>query len=233
MKKIVSVLLMLMLSISMLAACNNTSEVADNPNVDLEYSSTTEDNATNEDSTTTTTEDKSWDYVKEKGALIIGLDDTFTPMGFRDENNELVGFDVDFAKSVCEVLGITPTFQPISWDAKELELSTKKIDCIWNGMSRTPEREESMTLSKNYLNNRIIIMSVAGIKIATKDDLKNYNIGIQSKSAALEVLQADPIYADVAAKVSEYNTYDEVIMDMDAGRIDVMIVDEVLGMYKN
>jgi polar amino acid transport system substrate-binding protein len=76
-------------------------------------------------------------------------------------------------------------------------------------------------------------MSVAGKTIAAKEDLKNYNIGIQAKSAALEVLQADPIYAELSDKVSEYTSYDEVIMDMDAGRIDVMIVDEVLGMYKN
>jgi polar amino acid transport system substrate-binding protein len=235
MKKIIAVILMLMMSITFLAACGTGNEgnktEGENPDVNLEENTTPSDE--NTDTNANATADTSWDTIKEKGEFIIGLDDTFTPMGFRDENNELIGFDIDLANAVCEILGVKPVFQPIDWDAKELELSTKKIDCIWNGMSRTPEREESMTLTKNYLNNRIIIMSVAGKTIAAKEDLKNYKIGIQAKSAALEVLQADPIYAELADNVSEYPTYDEVIMDMDAGRIDVMIVDEVLGMYKN
>ena len=78
------------------------------------------------------------DDIKANGKLVIGLDDTFAPMGFRDEAGNLVGFDIDLAKAVCEKLGVEAVFQPISWDAKEMELSTGRIDCIWNGMSVTP-----------------------------------------------------------------------------------------------
>ncbi len=175
----------------------------------------------------------SLDDIKAKGELVIGLDDTFAPMGFRDENGDLVGFDIDLATAVCEGLGVKPVFQPIDWDAKELELSTGKIDCIWNGMSITPEREQSMSLSNAYLNNKIIIMTNKGVTIATKDDLANYNLGTQADSSALEVVKGDPIYDLIKDKLTEYKTYDQVIMDMQAGRIDAMIVDEVLGQYKN
>ncbi len=175
----------------------------------------------------------SLDDIKAKGELVIGLDDTFAPMGFRDESGNLVGFDIDLATAVCEVLGVKPVFQPIDWDAKELELSTGKIDCIWNGMSITPEREQSMSLSNAYLNNKIIIMTNKGVTIASKEDLANYNLGTQADSSALEVVKGDPIYDSIKDKLTEYKTYDQVIMDMQAGRIDAMIVDEVLGQYKN
>lgn len=171
--------------------------------------------------------------IKAKGKLIIGLDDTFAPMGFRDENNNLVGFDIDLATAVCKELGVEPVFQPIDWDAKELELSTGKIDCIWNGMSITPERKEGMSLSDPYLNNRIIIMTNKGVTITSKEDLANYNLGTQADSSALETIKSDPVYDKIKDKITEYKSYDQVIMDMQAGRLDAMIVDEVLGQYKN
>ena len=105
-------------------------------------------------------EDESLAKIKEKGTLILGLDDSFPPMGFRDENNEIVGFDIDLAKEVASRLGVELKLQPIDWAAKEMELSSGNIDCIWNGMSDTPERQESMAMSKDYLNNKIDRKSV-------------------------------------------------------------------------
>ena len=171
--------------------------------------------------------------IQTKGELVIGLDDTFAPMGFRDESGELVGFDIDLAMAVCEELGVKATFQPIDWDAKEMELSSGNIDCIWNGMSVTPEREEAMSLSQAYLNNKIVIMTKEGVTISAKEDLANYNIGIQAGSAALEAVTNDAVYESIRDKITEYPTYDEVILDMQAGRLDCMIIDEVYGGYKN
>jgi len=175
-----------------------------------------------------------WDYIEEKGSIIVGLDDTFAPMGFRDADGNLVGFDIDLANEVGNVLGIGVTFQPISWDAKELELSSKRIDCIWNGMSATPERQESMSLTKKYLNNRIVIMTLnPDVVIETAADLANYVIGTQAESAALETMLDHEDAELYKYSIMEYPTYDEVIMDMQAGRMDCMVVDEVLGEYKN
>jgi len=174
-----------------------------------------------------------FDDVVKKGKLIIGLDDTFAPMGFRDEKNNLVGFDIDLANAVCKELGINAEFQPINWDAKEMELESGNIDCIWNGMSITPDREKSMSLSNPYLNNKIIIMTNTGVKIVTKDDLIGKEIGVQAGSAALEAVKNDEIYDNIKDKLREYPTYDEVLLDMKSGRLECMIIDEVYGSYKN
>lgn len=171
--------------------------------------------------------------IKDNGELVIGLDDTFAPMGFRDAGGNLVGFDIDLATAVCEKLGVKATFQPIDWNAKEMELSTGNIDCIWNGMSATPERQEAMSLSNPYLNNKMVVMTNTGITIADKQDLANYTIGVQAGSGALAALQADEIYDSIKDKLTEYPTYDEVIMDMNAGRLDCMVIDQVFGDYKN
>ena len=175
-----------------------------------------------------------WDYIKNKGKLVVGLDDTFAPMGFRDEGGNLVGFDIDLANAVGEVLGIAIEFKPIEWSAKELELSSKNIDCIWNGMSVDADRQEKMSLTNKYLNNRIVIMTLKDdVKVASAADLANYNIGTQTDSAALKKLNENKDAASYKDKIKQYPTYDEAILDMEAGRIDCIVVDEVLGEYKN
>ncbi|MCQ4637802.1 amino acid ABC transporter substrate-binding protein [Anaerovorax odorimutans] len=181
-----------------------------------------------------TSEDASWSYVEEKGELIIGLDDTFAPMGFRDEGNNLVGFDIDLANAVCAQMGIKAKFQPINWDSKDMELEAKNIDCVWNGMSITPERQEKMTLSNKYINNKIIVMALKDdVKVTKAEDLANYKIGTQVDSSALKMLQDNEAYDSYKDKISEYKTYDQAIMDMQAGRVDCIVVDQVLGEYKN
>lgn len=175
-----------------------------------------------------------WAYIEDKGELVVGLDDTFAPMGFRDEAGNLVGFDIDLATAVGEELGVTVTFQPIDWDSKELELSSKRIDCIWNGMSATPARQESMALTKKYLNNKIVVMTMDDtITVDTAEDLADLKIATQAQSAALETMQANEAWATFEANVVEFPTYDEAILAMQGGRADVMVVDQVLGEYKN
>ena len=175
-----------------------------------------------------------WEYIQDKGELVVGLDDTFAPMGFRDESNTLVGFDVDMANAVGEILGVTITFQPIDWDSKELELNSKRIDVIWNGLSVTPERLENMSMSKMYLNNSNILMTFnPEVVIDKEEDLANYKIGTQADSSALHVMQSSDKFDLYAENVSEYRTFDEAILDMQAGRVDCIVVDQVLGEYKN
>lgn len=167
------------------------------------------------------------------GKLVVGLDDTFAPMGFRDPAGNLVGFDIDLAKAVGEAMGVEIVFQPVDWSTKEMELATRNIDCLWNGMSRTKEREISMTLSQSYLNNKLVVMTNPGVNIASMDDLAKYQVGTQAASSALEAVKANPVYAKIQANLHEYGTYDECLLDMRADRIQAMVVDEVLGQYKN
>jgi polar amino acid transport system substrate-binding protein len=167
------------------------------------------------------------------GKLVVGLDDTFAPMGFRDAANNLTGFDIDLARAVGEEMGLEIVFQPVEWSAKEMELAAKNIDCIWNGMSRTAEREAAMTLSQDYLNNRLVIMTSKDLAITSWDQLLDCQIGTQAASSGLDVIKNSPIYDRIQGNLHEYATYDECILDMQAGRLQAMVVDEVLGQYKN
>ncbi len=215
MKKLICAILIMVMSAAMLSGCGkNNAAASGGGNKDKELTG--------------------WDYIQDKGKLVIGLDDTFAPMGFRNEKNELVGFDIDLANAVGKKLGIEVTFQPIDWNAKELELSSKRIDCIWNGMSATEDRQKSMALTKKYLNNKIVIMTIDdSVAVNKVEDLKSIKIGTQVDSAALETMQDNEAYESFSANITEYNTYDEAILDMQAGRIDCIVVDQVLGEYKN
>lgn len=174
------------------------------------------------------------EYVKNKGTLVVGLDDTFAPMGFRDKADKLVGFDIDLARAVTKKMGIKVKFQPIDWSAKEGELKSKNIDCVWNGMSATSNRQKSMSLSNKYLKNRILIMSLdPNVKVNSADDLKNIKIGTQADSSALEVIKKNDKYKEFKNNISEYKTYDEAILDMKAGRIKAVAIDEVYAIYNN
>lgn len=97
--------------------------------------------------------DSDYKYVTDKGELVIGIT-YFAPMNYQNDKGELVGFETEFAKAVCAKLGVKAVFQEISWAAKETELAAKNIDCIWNGMTITPERESAMSISIPYMQNK-------------------------------------------------------------------------------
>jgi polar amino acid transport system substrate-binding protein len=91
-------------------------------------------------------------------AIVVGLDDNFPPMGFRDEKNALVGFDIDLASEAGKRLGAEVTFKPIDWNAKEAELNSKRVDVLWNGLTITEARKEKILFTTPYLENRQIIV---------------------------------------------------------------------------
>lgn len=99
-------------------------------------------------------------YVKAKGEMVIGIT-IFAPMNYYNDNEELIGFETEFAKAVCEKLGVEAKFVEINWDSKEIELQSKSIDCIWNGMTITPERVENMSISVPYMQNKQVMVSKA------------------------------------------------------------------------
>lgn len=174
--------------------------------------------------------DDSLQKIKDKGYFILGLDDTFPPMGFLDEDNEIKGYDIDLAKEVAKRMGVELKIQPIDWDSKEMELNTGKIDCIWNGMTITEKRLEEMYFTKPYIKNTQIIIVAEDSGISKKADLKDKVVGLQKGSSALDAVSADPI-KDELASISEYAQNVDVFNDLKAGRIDAMVVDEVVGRY--
>ena len=176
-------------------------------------------------------DDDSLQKILDRGTLILGLDDSFPPMGYRDDNNEIVGFDIDLAKEVANRLGVELVLQPIDWDSKEMELNSGNIDCIWNGMTITDERLESMFIPKAYIANEQIIIVGEGSGLETKADLKGKIVGLQGGSSALEALESDTATYESVKEVVEYADNVSAYLDLKAGRIDALVVDSIVGYY--
>jgi len=178
----------------------------------------------------TNEEGSSLQKILDKGTLVLGLDDSFPPMGFRNENNEIVGFDIDVAKEVSKRLGVELVLQPISWTAKEQELNSYNIDCIWNGMSVNEERKQAMSLSIPYLENSMSFVAKEDSSINTLEDLKGKKVGVQSGSTAEEILQESEIYSELEEVIS-YTDNITAFMDLEINQIDVVFLDNVVANY--
>ncbi len=168
-----------------------------------------------------------------KDVLIVGLDDNFPPMGYRDENGDIVGFDVDFAKAFGEKLGKEIEFQTIDWTMKEAELEAGNIDFIWNGYSINDERKAQVDFSVPYLKNQQIIITLADSAINTKADLANKVVGAQAGSTAVEAVENQPEVMETFkdGKVVTYENNNDALMDLEAGRLEAVVADEVLVNY--
>lgn len=189
--------------------------------------------ACSKDSASTSGEDNSLKYIQDNSKLILGLDDAFPPMGFRDDNDNIVGFDIDLAQAVCDKLGVKLELQPIEWDAKEQELNTKNIDCIWNGLSVTPDNEKNMTLSKSYMANKISLVVTNGSTIAAMADMAGKRLAVQSGSSAEETLDAEENkdFKASLGQVNPFSDYVTALMDLETGNSDAVLMDSVVANY--
>ncbi len=170
-------------------------------------------------------EDTSLADIQKKGTFILGLDDSFPPMGFRDENNEIVGFDIDCAREVCKRLGVELECQPIDWAAKEQELMTGNIDCIWNGFTITEERQNSLTMSSPYVNNAQVLVVTGDSSYMTLADMKNKTIGVQAGSSAQDAINDTEGFADSVKEIVEFKDNLTALMDLEIGGVDAVVMD--------
>ncbi|GMO48887.1 MAG: amino acid ABC transporter substrate-binding protein [Termitinemataceae bacterium] len=173
--------------------------------------------------------DNSLKSVLDSKRLVLGLDDSFPPMGFRDESNEIVGYDIDLATEVATRLGVTLVKQPIDWNAKEQELATGQIDCIWNGFTITEERKKALLFSPPYLKNAQIIVVKADSPLITKTDLEGKKIGTQTGSSSVEAIDEDVPFKESLGDVIEYKTFLDAFMDLDVGGVDAVVADLVVA----
>ncbi len=164
-------------------------------------------------------------------AIVIGLDDHFPPMGFRDEKNDIVGFDIDLAKEAGKRLGVEVTFKPIDWSAKEAELNGKRIDVLWNGLTITEERKANILFTKPYLENRQIIVVPEKSAINTKAELKDKVVGVQDGSSAVDAVNKEAETAKGLKELKKFSDNVTALMDLSAGRLDAIVVDEIVGRY--
>jgi polar amino acid transport system substrate-binding protein len=163
--------------------------------------------------------------------IVVGLDDNFPPMGFRDEKNTLVGFDIDLAREASKRLGVEVKFKPIDWNAKEAELNGKRVDILWNGLTITDARKENILFSTPYLENHQIIVVLEKSPLNSKAELKGKVLGVQDGSSAVEAVQKDAATAKSLKTLKMFGDNVTALMDLSAGRLDALVVDEVVGRY--
>ena len=167
-------------------------------------------------------------YIKEKGEMIIGYTE-FAPMNYKNDDGEFVGFETDFAKAVCEELGVEAKFQLISWEAKETELAAKTIDCIWNGMTITPERLEAMSISTPYMANKqvLIVKAENADKYLKPEDMEGAMVVAEVESAGEGVAKEDAFFAK--AQYTSVADQATALMEVASGVSDACVVDYVLS----
>ena len=164
--------------------------------------------------------------------IVVGLDDNFPPMGFKDENNEIVGFDIDLAKEATKRLGREVEFKAIDWSSKEAELKSGRVNVLWNGLDITDKRKENMLFSDPYMDNRQIIFVKKGATgITDEQSLAGKTVGTQSASTAEEYIDGSDFFKNKVKEVKKYSDFVSAFMDLENGRVDAVIGDEIVGRY--
>lgn len=174
------------------------------------------------------------DHYQRRKKIIIGLDDTFVPMGFRDKEGNLTGFDIDLASAVFKEYGINVVFQPIDWSMKEFELTNGTIDLIWNGYSKTAERARKVQFTKPYMKNEQVLITPKKSKIKSFPQMKGKLLGAQNGSSGYDVFIKQPKVLKDTVKNQEavlYDSFNEALIDLKSGRIDGLLMDKVYAGY--
>ena len=166
----------------------------------------------------------------------VGFDAEFPPYGYRADNGEYVGFDLDLAQEVCTRKGWELVKQPIDWDAKDMELSSGAIDCIWNGFTING-RENDYTWSVPYVDNSQVIVVAANSGIQTKADLAGKIVAVQKDSSALAALNDEENKENIALrdsfeKLIEYADYNTAFMDLEQGAVNAVAIDIGVAQYQ-
>lgn len=211
-KRVLSLLLCAGLAVSMLSGCGSDDTGSDNSSSD---SSQTEQESTGE---------SDLEYVKEKGTLVVGITN-FEPMDYQDESGEWIGFDADMANAFAESIGVEVEFVEIDWDNKILELDGKTIDCVWNGMTLTPEVTSSMDCTDAYLKNAQVVVVPADKADQYQDEesLADLSFAVEAGSAGEEEVSARELnYTPVTSQA-------DALMEVAAGTSDAAVIDLLMA----
>lgn len=164
--------------------------------------------------------------------VTVGLDSTFAPYGFLDDG-EYTGFDIELAEEVFDNMGVDYEFQSIDWSMKEAELNNGNIDMIWNGYSKTPEREELVLFSDNYVEGRVGVLVKNDSEIQTIADLEGKKVATQEGSSQLDAIRQQPGLEESldGGRVITFSSFNEVLQELATGRVDAIVVAELVTRY--
>lgn len=174
-----------------------------------------------------TSADSDLAYLQDQGTVKVGYT-IINPLNYTDESGELVGFETEFATAVFEKIGLTPEFQEIDWDSKEVELSAKNIDCIWNGLTITQEIKDKMSISTPYLENRQVL-------IVRAEDVDKYTASLEGASviaeagSAGEALATSDNAAFTGADFTAVQSQATALVEVSSGTSDVAVIDYVMA----
>ena len=170
-------------------------------------------------------EQTTWERIQAEGVLVAGLDDNYPPMGFRDENNELVGFDIEMGALLGERLGVEVQWQPTAWDGVVASLQSKKFDVIISGMTITEERAAQVDFAGPYIHAaQALAVQEGNEEIQSLADLEGKIVGTQNGSAGLKV--AEELNEEIGfGEIRGYNDYAMAFQDLRIGRLDAIIAD--------
>ncbi len=164
------------------------------------------------------------EYVKDKGTLVVGVT-VFEPMDYQDADGNWTGFDADLAKAFAEKLGVEAEFQIIDWDSKAMELESKTIDVVWNGMTLTDEVMAAMDCSNAYFNNAqvVIVKAKNADKYTDVESIKELEFAVENGSAGAEQLDALGItYTPVADQST-------ALTEVMSGTADAAVIDYLMA----
>ncbi len=211
MKKLLSLLLALGLVFA-LAACGTPKKTDPNTN----------------DKTTDQNQNSDLEYVKSNGTMVIGIT-LAPPMNFEDENGDLTGFDTELTKMVCEKLGVTPKFTEIDWNSKEVELQSKTIDAVWNGLTITADRQNAMEITEPYLKNIQVVLMKDGNSYESTASLIGKSVAAEQGSAGEDMMKTDENLKQ--ANYVPTTKQSDCLMELQAGTVDAAILDLTLARH--
>lgn len=169
--------------------------------------------------------------TSEGGTFTVGFDQDFPPMGFVGEDGEYTGFDLELAQETAKRLGLTYVAQPIAWDAKNMELESGNIDCIWNGFTMTG-REDEYTWSQPYMENSQVLVVMEDSGIETLEDLAGKIVEVQADSSAEAALKEMPDLTSTFGTLQTTPDYNTAFMDLEMGSVDAIAMDVIVAGYQ-
>lgn len=169
----------------------------------------------------------------EAEKFVVGFDAAFPPYGYQDENGEYVGFDLDLAAEVCKRNDWELVKQPIDWNAKDMELNSGTINCIWNGFTMTG-REEEYAWTAPYVDNSQVFVVKTDSGIQSFDDLSGKSVAVQTDSSAEDALEdeANKALTDSFKELVVVSDYNTAFMNLDSGAVDAIAMDIGVANYQ-